>query len=184
VPNEEAPDPANRLGPIGGELSLRPIAIVPEELSPGLLAALVTLNNNHAIELSWADEARMRGLVGSAFHAERIGMVDALLIAFDQLADYDSRNFLWFRDHYASFVYVDRVVTAPRARGRGLARILYDRLIARTRAAGHERIVCEINASPPNPASEAFHRKLGFSPVGAAELEGGKAVIYFELQLT
>lgn len=109
----------------------------PIDLRPGytddaeLRTALLALNNAHAVELSLADEARMAMLVDRAFLAARIGMLDAALIAFDQDADYDSANFQWFRARYPRFVYVDRVVTAPAARGRGLARKLYAYLFER-----------------------------------------------------
>jgi uncharacterized protein len=153
------------------------------EGSPALRMALLALNNEHAVELSCLDDARLRHLVSIAFLAERAGFADALVIAFDQNADYDSPNFLWFRGHYARFVYVDRIVTSLQARGRGLARLLYGRLTERALGAGHERIVCEVNVDPPNPASEAFHRSLGFVPVGAVRLPNGKTVNYLELGL-
>lgn len=145
--------------------------------------ALLALNNAHAVELSLLDSAGLERLVGAAFVARRVGLADALLITFDQDADYDSPNFLWFRDRYERFVYVDRVVTAEAARGRGLARALYGDLIAQARAAGHQLIVCEVNADPPNPASEAFHRGLGFEPVGEALLSNGKTVSYLALRI-
>ncbi|TCM22432.1 hypothetical protein EDF56_1011122 [Novosphingobium sp. PhB165] len=160
----------------------------PTDLRPGyatnaeLRAALLALNNAHAVELSLADAARMELLVERAFVAARIGRnagtLDAALIAFDQDADYDSANFQWFRARYRRFVYVDRVVTAPEARGRGFARKLYAHLFERARAAGHECVVCEVNSDPPNPASEAFHQALGFEPVGEALLGNGKTVTY------
>ena len=162
---------------------LLPVTTADLDHSPELRDALLALNNAHAVELSFADAARLRRLIGAAFVAERVGLADALLIAFDQSAEYDSPNFLWFRVRYPRFVYVDRVVTAQAARGRGLARMLYDDLIARARSAGHERIVCEVNADPPNPASDAFHRSFGFVPVGTAPLENGKTVSYLELRL-
>ena len=58
------------------------------------------------------------------------------------------------------------------------------------RAAGHERVVCEVNADPPNPVSDAFHAALGFAEVGSARLSGtplssmGKTVRYFSRPLT
>lgn len=143
-----------------------------------LRAALLALNNAHAVELSLADEARMAMLVERAFLAARVGKLDAALIAFDQDADYDSTNFLWFRARYPRFVYVDRIVTAPHARGRGLARRLYAHLFEQARLAGHERVVCEVNSDPPNPVSEAFHQALGFEPIGEAMLGNGKTVTY------
>jgi predicted GNAT superfamily acetyltransferase len=142
-------------------------------------AALLALNNAHAVELSWLEPERLAHLVAEAFVARRVGVADALLLTFDQAADYDSPNFLWFRERYDAFVYVDRVVVADGARSRGLARRLYDDLFAAARAAGHERIVCEVNADPPNPASDAFHAALGFVPVGTAAIQGGKKTVTY-----
>lgn len=143
--------------------------------------ALLALNNAHAVELSWLEAPKLARMVGRAFLARRVGDADALLIAFDQDADYDSPNFLWFRERYRRFVYVDRIVVADHARGRGLARRLYDQLFDVARAAGHVRVVCEVNADPPNPASDAFHAGLGFVEVGVAAIHGGrKTVTYLE----
>lgn len=159
-----------------------PLSVADLDSSEG--AALLALNNAHAVELSWLEPARLAHLVAEAFLARRVGVADALLLTFDQDADYDSPNFLWFRARYPSFVYVDRVVVADSARGRGLAKALYDDLFAAAKAAGHERIVCEVNSDPPNPASDAFHAALGFVPVGTAEIHGGKkTVTYLERRL-
>jgi hypothetical protein len=159
-----------------------PLTVADLNTSDG--AALLALNNAHAVELSWLEAERLAHLVAQAFLARRVGAADALLLTFDQNADYDSPNFLWFRARYPAFVYVDRVVVADSARGRGLARALYDDLFAAAEAAGHERIVCEVNSDPPNPASEAFHAALGFVPVGTAEILGGeKTVTYLERRL-
>jgi predicted GNAT superfamily acetyltransferase len=142
--------------------------VSPIDLAGGIDPAspLLALNNAHAEELSLLDAARMGRLVGEAFMAARLGEADALLMAFDQDADYDSPNFIWFRDRYERFVYVDRVVVDPAQRGRGLARRLYEALFARAAAGGHTLVVCEVNAEPPNPASDAFHAALGFAEVG------------------
>ena len=140
--------------------------------------SLVALNNAHALELSPLDLGRFRHLAAQAFIAKRIGDVEAFLIAFDQGADYDSPNFIWFRDRYDRFVYVDRIVVAREARGRGHARRLYEDLFKSARQAGHDRIVCEVNSTPPNPESDAFHAALGFTEVGSGSLGGGKTVRY------
>jgi len=149
-----------------------PQPIVTAELahdSP-LGVALLALNNAHAQELSWLEPARLRHLVSQAFLARLIGNVDAFLLAFDQDADYDSPNFLWFRARYPRFVYVDRIVVAESARGRGCARRLYQDLFEHAENAGYDRVVCEVNSRPPNPASDAFHAALGFVEVGAASV--------------
>ncbi|HEY4252475.1 MAG TPA: dihydrodipicolinate synthase family protein [Roseomonas sp.] len=156
-----------------------PVAVTTDDLA-ATGAALLALNNAHARELSWLEPARLWHLVAQAFLARRIGEAEAFLLAFDEGADYDSPNFLWFRDRYRRFVYVDRIVTAEAARGRGHARRLYAALFAAAAAAGHDRVVCEVNADPPNPASDAFHAALGFVEVGRAAIHGGdKTVRYF-----
>src|SRR4051794_22631576 len=101
--------------------------VLPAELaaSDTLSNALLALNNAHAQELSWLEPRQLRHLVEHAFWARRIGDVDAFLLTLDQGARYESPNFLWFRTRYPRFVYVDRVVVASLARGRGYARQLY-----------------------------------------------------------
>ena len=147
--------------------------------------ALLALNNAHAIELSWLEPERLRHLVAEAFLALRTGDAEAMLLAFDEAADYDSPNFLWFRSRFPRFVYVDRVVVAARARGRGHARRLYSDLFGHAVRAGHDRVVCEVNSDPPNPASDAFHASLGFTEVGTGLLDGsGKTVRYLMASLS
>jgi predicted GNAT superfamily acetyltransferase len=152
----------------------KPQPITPTEISPGtaLGAALLALNNTHAQELSWLEPARLRHLVEQSFLTRRIGSLDAFLLAFDQSA------------RYPRFVYVDRIVVASTARGRGLARALYDDLFEHAVAAGHERVVCEVNTEPPNPASDAFHAALGFVEVGMASVyDGSRTVRYLSRAL-
>src|SRR5665647_2352932 len=98
--------------------------------------ALLALNNAHAQQLSWLEPERLQHLVEQAFLARRIGNLDAFLLALDQDADYDSPNFRWFRTRCPRFVYVDRIVVASSARGRGCARRLYDDLFGHALRAG------------------------------------------------
>jgi predicted GNAT superfamily acetyltransferase len=150
-----------------------------QPIGAGEHARILALNNAHAVETSPLDEARLIGMLDEAFLATRIGDVDAFLIVFDQQARYDSPNFEWFRSTYPDFVYVDRIITGPSARGRGYARALYQDLFAKAAARGHKRVVCEVNFEPPNPISEAFHAALGFAEVGRQLLPGsGKTVRY------
>src|ERR1700747_215960 len=85
---------------------------------------LLALNNDHSTELSPLTLDRFKHLIQQSFYAAAIGEADALLLPFDQSADYDSPNFLWFRAHFAreqallaacadanpspNFIYVDR----------------------------------------------------------------------------
>ena len=168
-----------------------PESIIPKEvlpiecISPADEAAILVLNNQHAAELSWLEPQRLSFLIGEAFYTRRIGRLEAFIMCFDQDARYDSPNFLWFRERYPRFVYVDRVVVSAEARGRGHARRIYQDLFEHARSAGHKVVTCEVNADPPNPASDAFHAALGFAEVGDALIHGGKkSVRYYARPIT
>jgi uncharacterized protein len=159
--------------------SLSTFTALDVALGTPLGEAILALNNAHAQELSWLGSERLQYLAEHAFLARCIGALDAFLLAFDQDAPYDSPNFLWFRERFPRFVYVDRIVVAESARGRGLARALYRDLFEQAARAGHERTVCEVNSRPPNPESDAFHAALGFVEVGNARIhDGAKDVRY------
>ena len=157
---------------------IQPVALDDAFKIGPLGKALLALNNAHAAQLSWLEPERLDHLVGQAFLARRIGL-DAFLLALDQDADYDSPNFLWFRARHPRFVYVDRIVVASSARGRGCARKLYVDLFEHAVHAGHDRVVCEVNSGPPNPGSDAFHAALGFVEVGTASVYGGSRTVRY-----
>lgn len=149
-----------------------------------LFQRLFDLNNQHAIELSWLDEGRFRHLLSQAFYRCHIGNGAGFLLAFDQSANYDSSNFLYFRNRFSKFIYVDRIVIGQEARGKGYARAFYEDLFACARKAGHDQILCEVNINPPNPGSDAFRAEMGFSEVGqATTLDGKKTVRYMRRSL-
>jgi hypothetical protein len=155
-----------------------------EPIGEEALPAILALNNEHARELSWLEMPKLQHLVGEAFLALRAGEADAFLLAFDQDANYDSENFLWFKARYPRFAYVDRVAVAPHARGRGFARAFYELLFDKARDAGHTIVTCEVNSDPPNPGSDAFHAAMGFREVGTAAIYGGeRSVRYFVREL-
>jgi len=150
----------------------------------GETSELLRLNNDHATELSFLTADAMNRLVENSFMACRVGAADAFVIAHDQDADHDSLNYLWFRQRFPRFVYIDRIVVDPRRRGLGLARTLYEAVFAKAVEAAHDRVVCEVNIRPPNDASHAFHRMLGFEAVDSAVLPGGeKEVQYYSKRL-
>lgn len=94
------------------------------------------------------------------------------LLALPETADYGSDNYRYFQARYDRFVYVDRIVVDDRFRRAGVGAALY-RHLAGCLPAGCPRIACEVNVRPPNEPSLAFHRKLGFEPVGEQDTEGG-----------
>jgi uncharacterized protein len=149
------------------------------------VAAMLALNRAHVAETSALEAQELRSLLAQAFHVGTCARGrTAFLIALDQDAVYSSANFQWFKSRHERFVYIDRVIVAPSERGRGLARGLYEDLIAAARRARHALIGCEVNVAPPNRASDAFHAALGFVEVGRAVLPGsGKLVRYLVHEL-
>ncbi len=140
-------------------------------------SALTALNNAFAKETSFLDDAGWARLTGMARFA--FATPDAFIIAFDEDADYDSPNFLWFRDRYERFIYIDRVVVAASAHGQGLGRALYEKLFDAAKAAGYPCVVAEVNTVPPNPGSLAFHDRMGFEAVEDVTWSPEKSVRYF-----
>ena len=138
---------------------------------------LLTLNNRFAAETSLLDADEWRQLVAQARFTYAAG-TSGFMVAMDQDSAYDGLNFQWFKDRFSRFAYVDRIVIGAAAHGQGLGRALYDRLFDEARAAGLERVACEVNIDPPNPGSVAFHEKLGFAAVGERLLPNGKTVRY------
>ncbi len=152
--------------------------------APDLLAEALALNAAVAHWTSPLDSPALRRLLEASAFAEAAVDGDraaALIIGFDERSAYDSPNFLWFRDRLPRFAYVDRVVTAPWAQGRGLARALYARFAAWATAQGQHRLACEVDAG--NPGSDAFHARLGFEAIGRGEPRPGKAVRYLVREL-
>jgi predicted GNAT superfamily acetyltransferase len=179
-PQSTAPTPSFRRKPESPSIQL-----IDAGTPAGLFEKLLALNNAHARELSWLDREKLARMFRNAFVALRIGDVDAFMIAFDQDSDYDGENFAWFKSRYERFVYVDRIAVAASARGRGLARRLYEDVFAAAVDAGQNLIVCEVNSEPPNPESDAFHAFFGFEHVGTATVASGeKTVRYLRLDLT
>jgi uncharacterized protein len=146
--------------------------------------AILELNRRDEQATSPLDPARLRALLDRAFHVGlRDGGRTAVLLAFAEDAGYDNPNFAWFAARHRRFVYVDRVIVAAHARGRGLAAGLYAELFRAAAASGRAIVGCEVNLDPPNPVSDAVHARLGFREAGRMRLANGKLVRYLERDL-
>lgn len=148
-------------------------------LLPDRLDGVLALNNAHPEEVSLLDHVRLAGLVQQALWAAQVGDGDGFILLLDETAAYDSPNFRWFKGRFERFAYVDRIVVAPHARGRGLARRLYAGAFAAADAAGQQRVAAEVNRVPPNPISDALHAVLGFREVGQASVYGGTRTVRY-----
>lgn len=98
-------------------------------------------------------------------------------IVYTNEVDYDGEEFAWFRTNISGpFLYIDQIAIAPEAQGRGIGRSIYDVLVDRARRVGHGSLACEVNLLPPNPASLAFHSRIGFVEAGRMATSDGREV--------
>jgi predicted GNAT superfamily acetyltransferase len=149
-------------------------------IRPAHHAAILNLNASVIEKTGPLDAPRLAWMVSEAFQAVQAGEgSDAFMLAFAEGAAYDSPNYLWLSARYPRFTYVDRIVVAPHARGRGLARVLYEGLIDATRATDRPIVTCEVNLEPPNPGSDAFHAALGFGEIGRAAPYGDSKIVRY-----
>ncbi len=139
------------------------------DAGPGDWPAILALNEEFVHFLSPMDKARLAELAAASgyFRVVEIGgVVAAFLMAFRKGASYDGAIFRHFESQADDFLYIDRIVVDGRHRGQGLADRLYDDLEAVARAAGVDRLLCEVNIVPPNETSLRFHERRGFHETG------------------
>ena len=147
-------------------------------------ARILALNATEVAQTSAMDAARLaelHALACAPWVVETEGEVMAFLLAMDETAAYDNDNFRWFAARLPRFVYIDRIVVDRTAAGRGLGRALYAALFELARARGIDAIICEYNLDPPNPASKAFHDRLGFREIGQQVIAGGRKRVSMQL---
>jgi len=146
---------------------------------PDDMPAILDLNERFVAVLSPLDPerwARLHAQAAQHLVVEIDGRVQAFLLTLREGADYGSPNYRWFVTRCPRFLYIDRIVVAGEAHGRGLGRALYREAHRHARERDVPVLACEFDVVPPNPASARFHARLGFVEVGRQTLEGGKQV--------
>ena len=132
------------------------------------LDSVLALNNAAGTTILPLDMARLIALSEQAAYF-RVALVDGnmagFLIALREDGDYGSPNFLWFRERYPQFLYIDRIVIAKPYQGLGLGRIFY----ADVTSYAEVRVpllACEVFLEPPDDVAVLFHGTYGFHEVG------------------
>ncbi|MBB4285166.1 GNAT family N-acetyltransferase [Roseospira goensis] len=159
--------------------------LAPRPLTPTDLPAALALNNAAAPHVNVLDAdglARLWAWAAVALGARGDdGGLLGFLLALPPDLPYDSANYRWVVGRRPQFLYVDRVVVTPGARGRGVGRALYRAALDAARCEGYASVVCEVNERPPNPGSLAFHAALGFGVIGRCDHgPHDKAVVFLE----
>jgi hypothetical protein len=159
-------------------------AVGIRRFAPADAGWVLALNAAHVAQTGPLDQAELDALLAIACRATVADREAGFLIGLDAAAAHDGVNFRWFAARMDDFVYVDRIVVAAAARGRGLAAALYADLAATALARGRRALVAEVNIVPPNPGSLAFHARAGFLAVGEAHLpDRGKTVRYLRREV-
>jgi hypothetical protein len=110
--------------------------------------------------------SRLMGLPNAHLVATRGGEVVGYLLAFHRDAPYDGEEFLTLRQILSEpYLYVDQVAVGCALRHSGVGRCLYAGLVSVAVRQGIGLLCCEVNITPPNERSLAFHEKLGFRAV-------------------
>jgi predicted GNAT superfamily acetyltransferase len=148
------------------------------DTTPADFGRILELNEESVHFLSPLTPERLAWLYGMAAY-RRVAVDDGctvagFLLAFREGAAYDSPNYQWFARHYASFLYIDRIVIAASHQGQGIGPRFYADLFAFARQAKIPRVTCEIDSDPPNEVSRRFHLRYGFQEVGSQRVAGGK----------
>jgi predicted GNAT superfamily acetyltransferase len=151
------------------------VPVLLRPFAPADLDAVVAINDGAHPAVPITPAAEIVELIGWSRLALVVddGEVGGFLIALAAGLDYASENYTWFSARSSDFLYVDRIVLAPRLQGQGVGPRLYAAVEDAARADGATEITCEVNVRPPNPGSLAFHARLGFVEVGRQETKGG-----------
>ena len=107
--------------------------------------------------------------------------VAAFLLVMAATTDYDSTNYIWFKQNYERFLYIDRIVVAPPYAGQQLGSRLYQNLFVYAKTQGVPYITCEYNVVPMNLPSKKFHDRFGFKQVGSQWLDEGKKQVSMQV---
>jgi uncharacterized protein len=150
------------------------MAIAIRDVRESELDSVVALNNAAGTTILPLDAARMREFFQEAAYfrvAEADGHLAGFLIALREDATYGSPNFLWFRERYPHFLYIDRIVVAQRYRGLGLGRVFYADVISYAEVRV-PLLACEVFLEPRDDVSVLFHGTYGFQEVGQQLMSG------------
>lgn len=153
-------------------IRLRPVAEAD-------LAAVLAINEQSVPHVNSVPLDTLRRFASCAGHFRVATVADVVvgfLIGLTRDTPYDSPNFLTFRRWFPEFVYIDRIAVERRARAGGVGRALYGD-VERYATAVAPLLTCEVNLRPHNPASLAFHRRMGFSQVGTQQTDGGRTTV-------
>jgi predicted GNAT superfamily acetyltransferase len=146
-------------------------------IEPNDIDCVLELNQSEQPHVSGLERSALEALLADSFYSRKImcsNQLAGFFIGFDQNATYQSMNYLWFKERYKNFFYIDRIAISPAFRRKGLGKLFYADIETFCAQHSFTLLTCEVNTNPPNPDSMTFHKKMGFKEVGTQDTEGGK----------
>lgn len=138
------------------------------DLTPADVPDMLELNNAAVPAVPASTTAELTELLRvSSFGFAAVSGSEFLgfVLGFESGIDYASPNYRYFENRGTDHLYVDRIVVAEAARGMRVGQTLYNRVVDLAIDQGRSEVTCEVNVEPRNPASLAFHSRLGFSEI-------------------
>jgi len=162
------------------------MAVAIRDVHEHELDAILALNNAAGPAVLPLDAPRIHWFYKHASYfriAEVNGHLAGFLVALRENTSYDSVNYDWFKRHYATFVYISRIVVAKPHRGIGLGRILY--CDAQSYAEARVPLLtCKVFIEPRDDVSMLFHSTYGFHEVGQQLMPGiERRVAFYAMEL-
>lgn len=156
-------------------------------LAPADWARVLVLNSGALPNVAALDDAelgRLHALSDAHIVALEGDVILGYALTFTHDDAYDGEEFLTFRSRIVQpFTYIDQVVVSRSAQGTGIGRRLYEAIERDSAMRGALSLCCEVNTVPANPASLAFHSRLGFSSIGSLATRDGRRVNLLEKRL-
>ncbi len=148
-------------------------------LRPDDLGRVLEINQANTPEVGSIDSERLAFIYDEA--AIRLGTaIGVQLVGFTLVlapgSKYDSVNYRWFQSNQSDCWYLDRVAITAEYRRRGLGARLYRRVFEELEETPARSLGLEVNVDPPNPASMAFHERLGFDLLAQQTTDYGAVV--------
>ena len=150
------------------------MSIIIRDVREHELDLVLALNNAAGPGILPMDAAKLAYFWENADYfrvAEKDGLLAGFLVGLGQDAEHDSPNFLWFRDRYPEFLYIDRIVIASTRRGAGVGRVFYGDVqsFAEVRV---PRLAAEVFLEGSSHPALLFHGSFGFREVGQHVMPG------------
>jgi len=144
------------------------MSIIIRDVREHELDLVLALNNAAGPGILPMDAGKLRFFWENADYfrvAEKDGLLAGFLVGVSQDAPHDSPNFLWFRERYPEFLYIDRIVIASTRRGAGVGRVFYGDVQSFSEVRV-PRLAAEVFLERSSHPALLFHGSFGFREVG------------------